>query len=1511
MVTDVRITIYDPKMAGVLALDASGDLGGSGVVLQYEDTPIGCGAAKITLGLRNEDVIARGIWGALNIVEISTGDDTLQAPIAGGATKLYVTSTDPWDPAKGEDAQLCYINGAHLTMRIPVTGIGSDGGGPFITVGAPLGGGSIPAEGAGAIIGRRRYCGRIVRRSRRNTKKPETPITLMGLGNWLKGNGSWTVANTDVGATIFNSLFQLNSRWPFFTISAGNFPVVGSSYTGSANRYDVSRFVADVLQSVTNGDVWVLRIGHDRTPRLIKLYTSASNTYTYTLTLPQGVTAFEPMDVLVEDDATNVFNSVEVIGDVDPVTKMNVAAIVQDAVSIGLYGQIDHDPVTNTKCKTQAQCVAAATALLNASSIASQNCGFRVFVRNDSAVSGAPLGVPNGDAVRGVASVTVSNNNAVGSVANNCPDSSLLVPSLWTAVSLAVGGVGPGGAQGWYGVSGYADAPAIAVAPGSRYTLSAYIGANAVSAGNPVVEAVTDVGIIAISQVGQAPGVNGRVVSGAFTIPPSATKMWVRFSTNGATTGGNIAFANPMLSRGDIDLPYVINNATLPPYGLVASANSSITADGDRWQDVKYAAIEPNFNAVIAERANATATALHSNTAQATYLDQYVVSATAFPPAVSTSSFTVTAPAFSALFATGTPPVAFAASSFTVIASNTNWAWLNPNGTWTVRQDATKVAGAIPYAYFQCSASGVMGWTQIASIGVALLFNAHAPKMPAGATFSVSAVTVTYGSWGSRIAAALAGISPTIRASCTISESNTPAMINWSDGYNVLVREHSATGLTDATTYDATPTLSVAIGNGTTLAFQYPVSLLKTFDVAIQILDGQGGICPSATTCVYLGTTSIGAGNLDPTTMPTPSTTPVLSLSANSVGALVSGATTYSVTAAFTAAITPAAPKWMDYLAVVYAPVGTSTPVNAFPELARIQGNTWADGAKTVIVNGLPAGSQWDVRLVMRDHQGIAYDGGLIGTTALQQISGGTIGGGAIKRRHFWGDTSGDDATAVIDSATNRLAFNVLIPAAIELNPYRNLVRNGNFQLAEALSTGGGWTQALGVAAMTSHAQAGTFGPLTIQQLVGVNPGGGIGQIIPVKPNTDYSFAMLGFAASQSMNVNVTNNAQTVGLGTNTQPSGALSATGFYLTNATLANSRSSSATGVWKLLSGRFNSGSYTSVTIIFTNTGGAAATLYCAGAMLWEGTKWQDYVDAEPVPGSILSAHLGAQTSSTPYNSQGSVNPLTTDAVLHLTGNKSNIAWVIDNGTDGQDAHYYQADGTSVTLPHSGTSASPNTIPASNAGGVSIYGFAYWSKLLGQWVCNARLTSPYTTTDFTACFADGSVPIFANGQTFGIPPSTTTGTGTTFGAYSSRAGCPAVGQLIRCKRFGGKRSRLVRAETVRVGDFLLDPDGAWNRVLRCGQGPAEIWELDLGDEAVRVDASHLFDLTGRGDWANVKADVHVGTELMRYGGGTMTVRRKLCLGMGRMVHLEVEGERYVLGRSVSHNVKIIGQPG
>ncbi len=421
MIAEVRVSIYSPNMTTCLVRDIveQGDLAGGRV--SYEDTPSGNGAGQLDLGLHYEELDARGYYAQLGIVEISTADDTLQAPIAAGATKLYVSSTLAYSIASGEDTQQLFLrNGSTLVMGIPVTSVGTDGGGAYCIVTPPItmpGNPSvIPAMPAGTIVGRRRYSGVIRRRDRSEDFIPKSTIALGPVSSAFdEVQGGYTIgsgAAVDVTTAILTFLLQYASRWPQLTISAGNFATAtGQTFSGSQTQTTVGRMIADALGGITNGDSWTVRVGHDRKPRMLKLYTSSSNTYAYPVTFTQGTTAFEPTNISVQDAQTSgAYNSIQVFGGTNPATQQPYSAIVQDAASIStvIGRQIDGNPVTNTSCMSVAACAAYGQSLLNAQATGRLQGSFRILTVSNGVHDFAPQGLADGDAIRGINCVTLA-----------------------------------------------------------------------------------------------------------------------------------------------------------------------------------------------------------------------------------------------------------------------------------------------------------------------------------------------------------------------------------------------------------------------------------------------------------------------------------------------------------------------------------------------------------------------------------------------------------------------------------------------------------------------------------------------------------------------------------------------------------------------------------------------------------------------------------------------------------------------------------------------------------------------------------------------------------------------------------------------------------------------------------------------------------------------------------------------------------------------------------------------
>jgi hypothetical protein len=282
---------------------------------------------------------------------------------------------------------------------------------------------------AGTIVGRRRYAGRIVKRELTNDRTPKQVITCAGLYNRLdQVNGSFTYTSYDIGSAISTALAQYVSDLPELHIVAANFPVIGLPYTGTNEHVSLLSVIANALGAVTSGDIWVVRVGHDYTPRLIRLYTSATDSYTYTIDIAQNTAAPFAVDQVknVDQDATQMYNVVEVIGDTDPISKQPVRAIVYDSVdanfapiagsSMAIYGRIEATPVSNSACKTEASCAALGRALLNEHSLPAQSSSFKVYTRSfallaDPALAppyGTPNGLQRGDCLMGVQNVKLT-----------------------------------------------------------------------------------------------------------------------------------------------------------------------------------------------------------------------------------------------------------------------------------------------------------------------------------------------------------------------------------------------------------------------------------------------------------------------------------------------------------------------------------------------------------------------------------------------------------------------------------------------------------------------------------------------------------------------------------------------------------------------------------------------------------------------------------------------------------------------------------------------------------------------------------------------------------------------------------------------------------------------------------------------------------------------------------------------------------------------------------------------
>jgi hypothetical protein len=789
---DYRVTIYSSSMASVLCLDAysANDLNGGAI--EYEDTPSGCGAGKISLGLTYEEVVNRGYYRGLNIVEISSGDNTLKTSAAAGANKYYVTEgTWAFDPAQGEDAQQVYFyDGSKLTMRVPVTGIGSDGGGAYITTSAPLGGGTVPAYTAGTIIGRRRYCGRIIRRQVTVQRVPgNIDVDLQGLSvAFTQAYGTFTISQAaaiDVGTAIYNSLAQFTStHWPFFaTFTATQFPTVGSTYQGTLTNVGCDQLISDALAAITSADQWFVRVGHDRLPRLVKLFTESTNTYTYSVTLTQGATEFEPTSISFQDeDSSSIFNSVLITGDTDGSTNQPVTAIVQDPTAAALVGfQIDGAPINNQGIKNVTDAANYGLGQVDQYALPVAASKLVVFTQNDTVTGTTPGGMTSGDVVRAVACVVTTGYDQQSLVTNWTSDSGIAYGTgagvaLWTTSGSPTVNVGgsPDGLNSW-AMSPVASITAQSVpvpcVAGQVWTFTGWINASGISGGSGVYEWVlTDVTHnVAIASVVKASG-SGTPTAVTATIPAGCTQIAMRaYAQGNAGTTGSVYFAQPNLVQGKTIAPYVVNYAAPNIIGLPTSVVTDIDLDKqDSMQTVSFAAIEPSFAAFISEAANAVSNKLRTNLQALNSIDSYCVSSNARNYTTSASSLVVAFPAFLAQFAPATTLVSIAAANVTCVARSTNWIWLLSTGSFAVYQSATPpTGGAILMCIVQMGATGWIGDSGLkASVGV---FQVGVGNVNAAANLPVptfSGVTVANGN-------SLNGMAADITATLTLTNVPT------------------------------------------------------------------------------------------------------------------------------------------------------------------------------------------------------------------------------------------------------------------------------------------------------------------------------------------------------------------------------------------------------------------------------------------------------------------------------------------------------------------------------------------------------------------------------------------------------------------------------------------------------------------------------------------------------------------------------------------------------------------
>jgi hypothetical protein len=312
-----------------------------------------------------------------------------------------------------------------------------------------------------------------------------------------------------------------------------------------------------------------------------------------------------------------------------------------------------------------------------------------------------------------------------------------------------------------------------------------------------------------------------------------------------------------------------------------------------------------------------------------------------------------------------------------------------------------------------------------------------------------------------------------------------------------------------------------------------------------------------------------------------------------------------------------------------------------------------------------------------------------------------------------------------------------------------NLVVNGNNMAGTGTvaPSAFGWIDAFYSGAPFSGGGYAVNGQtFTTMQFVPSSASGGPFQIINVIPGQTYTYCCLvNCPASTTMRIWIGNT------GISTQfnptpglPSGTLGA--FYGGAVGSVNSCTSTLTGVWQVLYGTFTvpNGYYQAAVLFSASASGS--NWYYAGVQVIQGSRLQDYHDAEPA-GLVAGKGNALATASTMFNAlTPNIPNWTTNLVLHYasSGTSPNIsmAFYYDDGTAATDATIYNPDGSSVDVGHS-TNGAPTTTLSSLSTGATVYYLMYYERTSASMVIVAQ-TSAFTLTQINAAYADGGYVAF-----------------------------------------------------------------------------------------------------------------------------------------------------------------------
>jgi hypothetical protein len=195
----------------------------------------------------------------------------------------------------------------------------------------------------------------------------------------------------------------------------------------------------------------------------------------------------------------------------------------------------------------------------------------------------------------------------------------------------------------------------------------------------------------------------------------------------------------------------------------------------------------------------------------------------------------------------------------------------------------------------------------------------------------------------------------------------------------------------------------------------------------------------------------------------------------------------------------------------------------------------------------------------------------------------------------------------------------------------RNLLKNGNFTLGDGLAYG--WTMYSGGVSTMLNGSYGSYG----SQYVDGPSGSGIYQTIRVKPGVSYSYACMldndvGTRPGSTCRVFIgSTNWMTQYNSGLPAPSGTTGA--MWTSNSSgRASSESQNAGNVWNSVSGTFTvPAGVTQVNFLLQGFNGSGNYRFYANfAAMWEGSKWQDYVDGDPLPGALHYSHTPGAVAS-----------------------------------------------------------------------------------------------------------------------------------------------------------------------------------------------------------------------------------------------------------------------------------------